>query len=98
MVVFPLEIRIRNIISYFASYVFSKDTKVPALLGSYILEGSKARATAAGVWAAHHSLPLNVSGYGKLIGRSIEAAHRFYDFLNNLSFNINGHELKCINW
>ncbi|MCQ4965879.1 tyrosine decarboxylase, partial [Bifidobacterium pseudocatenulatum] len=63
-------------------------------LTPYILEGSKAGATAAAVWTAHRVLPLNVSGYGKLIGRSIEAAQRFYNFLKGLSFNINGTEVE----
>ena len=88
------DIRLRNIISYFATYVFEKGSKAPSMLGAYILEGSKAGATAASVWAAHHVLPLNVAGYGKLIGKSVEAAHRFYDFLSNLSFNIDGQEIE----
>nr|BAE02559.1 tyrosine decarboxylase [Latilactobacillus curvatus] len=87
-------ITMRNIISYFATYVFDKRSKAPSMLGAYILEGSKTGATAAAVWTAHRVLPLNVAGYGKLIGRSIEAANRFYDFLNNLSFNINGQEIE----
>lgn len=50
------------------------------MLGAYILEGSKAGATAAAVWTAHRVLPLNVTGYGQLIGASIEAAQRFREF------------------
>ncbi len=49
-----------------------KGADIPALLEAYILEGSEAGATAASVWAAHHVLPLNVTGYGKLMGASIE--------------------------
>ena len=82
------DIRMRDVISYFATYVFEKGANIPALLGAYILEGSKAGATAASVWAAHHTLPLNITGYGKLIGASIESAHRFYDFLNSLEFKV----------
>ncbi|MHC9533526.1 tyrosine decarboxylase [Dellaglioa sp. L3N] len=88
------DIRMRNIISYFATYVFEKNSVAPSMLGAYILEGSKAGATAAAVWAAHHVLPLNVSGYGKLIGASIESATRFYKFLSDLEFNIRGHKIK----
>lgn len=84
------DIRMRDVISYFATYVFEKGADIPALLGAYILEGSKAGATAASVWAAHHTLPLNITGYGKLMGASIEGANRFYDFLNNLEFKVNG--------
>ncbi|WP_165005716.1 MULTISPECIES: tyrosine decarboxylase [unclassified Enterococcus] len=88
------DIRMRDVISYFATYVFEKGADIPALLGAYILEGSKAGATAASVWAAHHVLPLNVTGYGKLMGASIEGAHRFYDFLNDLSFKVGDKEIE----
>ncbi|BAL62647.1 tyrosine decarboxylase [Melissococcus plutonius] len=88
------DIRMRDVISYFATYVFEKGADIPALLGAYILEGSKAGATAASVWAAHRVLPLNISGYGKLIGSAIEGAQRFYHFLDDLSFNINGKEIE----
>ena len=84
------DIRMRNIISYFATYVFEKGVNIPSLLGAYILEGSKAGATAASVWAAYRTLPLNISGYGKLIGSSIEGAYHYYNFLKDLSFNIDG--------
>lgn len=81
----------RNAISYFAPYVFEKKTaSLPDMLGSYIIGGSKAGANAAAVWAAHQTLPLNVTGYGRLVGSSMEAAQRFRDFLNTLKFNIKG--------
>jgi len=70
--------RMLDAISFFAAYVFEKGTNIPSLLGSYILEGSKAGATAAGVWAAHRVLPMDMFGYGRLIGASIEGAQRFY--------------------
>lgn len=88
------EKRMRDVIGYFPVYVYDKRSGAPATLTPYILEGSKAGATAAAVWTAHRVLPLNVSGYGKLIGRSIEAAQRFYNFLKGLSFNINGTEVE----
>lgn len=84
----------RNIISYFAPYVFEKSVKAPDVLGAYILEGSKAGATAAAVWVAHRILPLNITGYGRLMASSIEAARRFRDFLGNLEFNIKGKTIK----
>lgn len=81
----------RNIISYFATYVFEKSTvSAPDMLGAFILEGSKAGATAASVWTAHQVLPLNIEGYGKLTASSIEAAQRFRDFLSNLTFQVKG--------
>ena len=82
------DIRMRDVISYFATYVFEKGADIPALLGAYILEGSKAGATAAAVWTAHKVLPLNVTGYGKLIGASIEGAYRFYHFLQGRQFKV----------
>lgn len=84
----------RNIISYFAPYVFEKSVKAPDMLGAYILEGSKAGATAAAVWTAHRVLPLNITGYGQLIGASIEAAQRFRAFLEQLSFTIKGKTIE----
>ncbi|WP_312469802.1 tyrosine decarboxylase [Neobacillus sp.] len=82
------DIRMRDAISYFATYVFEKGADIPALLGAYMLEGSKAGATAAAVWTAHKVLPLNVTGYGKLIGASIEGAYRFYHFLYGKEFKV----------
>lgn len=72
--------RVRNLISYFAPYVFDaeKDQHQPALLGSYILEGSKAGAAAAAVWTAHQVVGLDLGGYGKIIGEGILGARRFY--------------------
>ena len=84
----------RNIISYFAPYVFEKSVKAPDMFGAYILEGSKAGATAAAVWTAHRVLPLNITGYGQLIGASIEAAQRFRAFLEQLSFTIKGKTIE----
>jgi len=70
--------RIIDIISYFAAYVFEKTDDNPMLLGSYIMEGSKAGAVAAAVWMAHRVVPLNIAGYGRIIGYSIEGAYHFY--------------------
>ncbi|MEA4854697.1 MAG: tyrosine decarboxylase [Christensenella sp.] len=85
----------RNIISYFAPYVFEKSTvKAPDLLGAFILAGSKAGATAAAVWTAHQVLPLNIAGYGQLIASSIEAAQRFRDFLQKLTFTAGGKTIE----
>ena len=78
----------RNVISYFAPYVFEKGTTAPDMLGAFTLEGSRAGATAASVWAAHRCLPLNVSGYGRLIASGMSTAHRFRAFLAGLTFTI----------
>ncbi|MEG2108401.1 MAG: pyridoxal-dependent decarboxylase [Clostridium sp.] len=71
--------RMRNTISYFASYAFQKDTKIPDLLGAFIMEGSKAGAAASSVWVAHKTMPLNITGYGRLIGASVEGAFNLYN-------------------
>lgn len=75
------DIRMRNVISYFATYVFDTKVTIPDLLGAYMIEGSKAGATAAAVWANHKVVPLNLSGYGKLMGQSIEGAMNLYNHL-----------------
>lgn len=82
-------------ISFFASYVFDQDTQQPASLGSYILEGSKAGASAAAVWMAHQVIPLNITGYGRLIGASIYGAHKFYNLISRTKeFDIQGVTIK----
>jgi hypothetical protein len=58
--------------------VFEKGDDNPLLLGSYIMEGSKAGASVAAVWMAHRVVPLDRTGYGRIIGASIEGAYRFY--------------------
>lgn len=73
--------RVVQLISYFAAYVFEQAQESPQLLGSYILEGSKPGAAAAAVWIAHRLVPLNRTGYGRLIGSSIGGAQQFYHSL-----------------
>lgn len=75
--------RMVQAISFFAAYVFEKNTNQPELLGSFIIEGSKAGAAAAGVWVAHQVIPLNITGYGRLIGASIYGAYKFYNMIKN---------------
>ena len=75
--------RVLDLISYFAAYVFEKTEDNPMLLGSYIMEGSKAGATAASVWTAHRAVALNMTGFGRIIGRGIEGANRFHNKLKN---------------
>ena len=77
--------KMREAIQTFAPYVFSKPKKgePDILIGSYILEGSKPGAAAAAVWVAHRILPLNITGYGKLLGETIDGALNFYHSLEN---------------
>ncbi len=72
--------RMREAIQTFAPYVFAKPQpgQPDELIGSYILEGSKPGAAAAAVWTAHTIMPLNITGYGKLIGETIEGAQALW--------------------
>ncbi|MGL4875924.1 MAG: pyridoxal-dependent decarboxylase, partial [Clostridium sp.] len=85
--------RMREVISYFATYVFEKGMDIPALLGAFMLEGSKAGATAASVWTAHRVMPLNVTGYGKLMGAGIEGAWNLHKHFENKEFMVNGKKI-----
>lgn len=85
----------RNVISYFAPYVFEKGVEAPDMLGAFTLEGSRAGATAAAVWAAHRCLPLDVSGYGRLVASGIQTVNRFRIFLSGLTFTINGRTVRA---
>lgn len=87
--------RMVDSISFFAAYVFEAGTTSPMLLGSYILEGSKAGAAAASVWVAHQLIPLNITGYGKLIGASVNGAHLFYNLISKTkTIEINGKKVR----
>jgi tyrosine decarboxylase len=87
--------RVLDLVSYFAAYIEEKGASDVELLGSYILEGSKAGAAASAVWVAHQVVPLNITGYGAIIGRSIEGASRFYNSLvAEKQFEIAGRRFK----
>jgi len=77
--------RYRDSIACFAPYVFSKPEpgEPDMLIGAYILEGSKPGAAAAAVWTAHRTLPLNIEGYGRLIGEAIDGAQALYFALHD---------------
>lgn len=70
----------RDVIACFAPYVFKQPEpgEPDVLIGSYILEGSKPGAAAAAVWTAHRTLPLNITGYGRLIGEGLDGAHALH--------------------
>jgi len=72
--------RMREAIQTFAPYVFPKPKpgETDELIGAYILEGSKPGAAAAAVWLAHRIMPLNITGYGKLIGETIDGAQALW--------------------
>ena len=85
----------RNVISYFAPYVFERGVEAPDMLGAFTLEGSRAGATAAAVWAAHRCLPLDVSGYGRLVASGMQTANRFRRFLEGLTFTVKGRTIRA---
>jgi len=72
--------RMRGAIETFAPYVFPKPSpeEPDDLIGAYILEGSKPGAAAAAVWLAHRIMPLNIRGYGRLIGETIDGAQALW--------------------
>lgn len=77
--------RMREAIQTFAPYVFPrpKEGEPDALIGAYILEGSKPGAAAAAVWTAHRIMPLDITGYGKLIGETIDGAQALWHGLKH---------------
>ena len=64
--------KILDLISEVAPYVFEEAGYGAEEIGSCIMEGSKSGAAAAAVWSSHQTIPLNIRGYGEIIGRSIE--------------------------
>lgn len=66
--------RVRELVSVEAPYVFHANAPEGAYIGRFIFEGSKPGAAAAGVWMSHKVLPLDGSGYGRLIGETARGA------------------------
>jgi tyrosine decarboxylase len=91
--------RVLDLISYFAAYVFEDNDTESAQLGAFVMEGSRPGASAASVWMAHRVLPLNSTGYGKLIGHSVDGAQRLYQAIQDLgALEVEGRtfQLACI--
>lgn len=85
--------KILDLISEVAPYVFEEAGYGPEEIGSCILEGSKSGAAAAAVWASHQTIPLNIKGYGEIIGRSIEATRLLTQkLLEQKTIEVNGVE------
>jgi glutamate/tyrosine decarboxylase-like PLP-dependent enzyme len=66
----------RLLIKYTAPVVFHGG--IDPTVGSYGIEGSKPGAAAASVYLSHKVIPLNTSGYGRLLGRCLFNSKRFY--------------------
>jgi glutamate/tyrosine decarboxylase-like PLP-dependent enzyme len=66
---------VKELITTDAPYIFDGvEKRDRPFIGRHILEGSKPGAAAAACWFAHRVVPLNQSGYGLLIGKSIQSA------------------------
>ncbi len=88
--------RILGLVSYSAAYVFDSANPLDMNLGSVILEGSKAGAMAASVWAAHRLVPLDLRGYGQIVARSIGGAYHFVRTLESMrEFTAGGRTIIC---
>jgi glutamate/tyrosine decarboxylase-like PLP-dependent enzyme len=70
--------RVRELVAVEAPYLFHEGGQESAYLGRSIFEGSKPGAAAAGVWMSHKVLPLNASGYGRLVGETAKGALALY--------------------
>jgi glutamate/tyrosine decarboxylase-like PLP-dependent enzyme len=66
----------RDLIAYTAPVVFHGGTDIT--VGPYGIEGSKPGAAAASVYLSHKVIPLNKTGYGRILGRCIFNNKRFY--------------------
>jgi len=73
--------RVRGMVSVDAPYLFHAGDSDTAYIGRFILEGSKPGAAAASVWMAHKVLPLDATGYGRLIGEAARGALTLHDAL-----------------
>jgi glutamate/tyrosine decarboxylase-like PLP-dependent enzyme len=75
---------VRDLFSVEAPYVFADERPDQ---GRSIFEGSKPGAAAAAVWMAHRVLPLDASGYGRLIGETAKGARKLHQALERARFD-----------
>lgn len=66
--------RVRDLVAVEAPYLFHPGAPDWGYIGRFILEGSKPGAAAAAAWMSHKVLPLDASGYGRLIGATARGA------------------------
>jgi glutamate/tyrosine decarboxylase-like PLP-dependent enzyme len=66
--------RVRELVAVEAPYLFHRGVSEWGYIGRFIFEGSKPGAAAAGVWMSHKVLPLDSTGYGRLIGETARGA------------------------
>lgn len=65
---------VRELVSVEAPYLFHREDVGLPYIGRFILEGSKPGAAAAAVWMSHRVLPLDSTGYGRLVGATARGA------------------------
>lgn len=82
--------RMKDTLTYYAPYAFQEGVAVPESIGQFTLEGSKAAGSAAAVWTVNRMIPLNISGYGRLVARTLFAARRFCDLFDGQKFEVKG--------
>ena len=73
--------RSRDLVAVEAPYLFHRGASEWGYIGRYIFEGSKPGASAAAVWMSHKVLPLDATGYGRLIGQTARGALLLHDRL-----------------
>lgn len=78
----------RDLIAFTAPVVFHGGYDVT--VGPYGIEGSKPGAAAASVYLSHKVIPLNNTGYGKLLGRCLFNSKRFYAALVSMDLHSAG--------
>jgi glutamate/tyrosine decarboxylase-like PLP-dependent enzyme len=79
--------RVRDLVAVEAPYIFHPGAPEHAYIGRFILEGSKPGAAAAGVWMSHKVLPLDSTGYGRLIGETARGALALHRRLSGGDWN-----------
>jgi glutamate/tyrosine decarboxylase-like PLP-dependent enzyme len=62
------------------------DSAEDLFLGRFIFEGSKPGAAAAAIWLSHKVLPLDGTGHGHLVGRTVVGARRLHAALEGARF------------
>lgn len=67
-------------------------------IGPYILEGSKPGAAAAACWLSHKTIPLDITGHGKIIRDSLLSAKRLVSNLENHRYFFNLIETEIETW
>lgn len=65
--------RVKDLVAVEAPYLFHGGDE-GAYIGRFIFEGSKPGAAAVSAWMSHKVLPLDASGYGRLIGETVRGA------------------------